>query len=246
AHLKQRIAIVREGEPLTDSLQIAAETGWFEPMLYDLLCQGVSVVVNDVPITDDIANAVGGHAGLSPDWVTQQNLYITPGRNQGFDPHCDPHVVVVIHLYGRKEWTIYDKVLDNPVYDSETNTIADKSDPPGVRGTLVVEPGDGFVIPRGRFHSALALSPAAVHMAVGVAGARAVDHVWAMAEEAVRDPVMRADMTPDGALQAARRFVAEFPFRPLDLPRFRRAQWSAPEPDSDFSFKDVLDALPSG
>ena len=243
AHLKDRIAIVRSGERLTDKLSIAAESGWFHPMLHDLLRQGVSVVINDIPVTDAIAAALGQHADVPPDWVTQQNLYITPQENQGFDPHCDPHIVVVVHLYGRKEWTIFDKTLENPVYDAETQTIADASERLGVRTKIVVDPGDCFVIPRGLYHSAVALSPASVHLAVGTPGARAVDYLWTMAERAIGDAAMRADMTPEGALDKARDFIAAYPFEPIALPRFKRAIKAADQVASSFSFEDVLDAL---
>ncbi len=245
-HLMKRIAVVREGETLTERLAIATQTGWFRPMLNDLLRQGVSVVINDIQITRSVADAIGRHLDVPSAWVTQQNLYVTPGKSQGFAPHCDPHIVVVAHLYGRKEWVIYDKALVNPVYDADTNTVADKSEPLGVRCRIVVEPGDCFVIPRGQYHSAIALSPAAVHMAVGTAGARAVDYVWTMADQAIQDPAMRADMTPEDALGKAREFMARFAFEPVGLPRFPRAEGPAGEGASSFSFKDVLDALPGG
>lgn len=243
-HLMDRIAVVRGGETLTKRLAIAKEKGWFQPMLNDLLRQGVSVVINDIRITDTTANAIGRHADLPPDWVTQQNLYITPRESQGFDPHCDPHIVVVAHLYGRKEWTIYDKVQENPVYGSETNTVADKSTPLGVRSKIMVEPGDCFVIPRGLYHSAVALSSASVHLAVGIAGARAVDYIWTMADQAIRDPMMRADLTPDEALEKARDYMVRFVLEAIHLPRFPRADWATNGTVSSFSFKEVLDALP--
>lgn len=244
AHLKDRLAVVRQGETLTKRLAIAKENGWFRPMLGDLLRQGVSIVINDIQITEPMANAFGRHAGLPPDWVTQQNLYVTPGESQGFDPHCDPHVVVVAHLYGQKVWTIYDKVLDNPVYDSETNTVADKSSALGVRSKIKVGPGDCFVIPRGLYHSAIALSPASVHLAVGIAGARAIDTIWAMADRALQDPAMRADRTPDEALEAARDYMARQTLEPVRLPRFPRAERGPDGAGSRLSFQEVLDALP--
>ena len=244
AHLKDRLAVVRQGETLTKRLAIAKENGWFRPMLGDLLRQGVSIVINDIQITEPMANAFGRHADLPPDWVTQQNLYVTPGESQGFDPHCDPHVVVVAHLYGQKVWTIYDKVLDNPVYDSETNTVADKSSALGVRSKIKVGPGDCFVIPRGLYHSAIALSPASVHLAVGIAGARAIDTIWAMADRALQDPAMRADRTPDEALEAARDYLSRFALEPVRLPRFPRAERGPDGAVSRLSFQEVLDALP--
>jgi hypothetical protein len=109
----------------------------------------------------------------------------------------------------------------------------------------MVEPGDCFVIPRGRYHSALALSPAAVHLAVGIAGARAVDYIWTMADQAIRDPMMRADMTADEALEKARDYMVRFVLEAIRLPRFPRADWATNGTVSSFSFKEVLDGLPA-
>lgn len=243
--LKERIAIVRQGERLTERLSIGQDEGWFRPMLNDLLRQGISVVVNDIPISKAIAEAVSRQTNLPAEWITQQNLYITPGNSQGFDPHCDPHVVAVAHLFGRKTWTIFEKTLDNPVYDADTSTIAGKDETLPVRTTVTVEPGDCFVIPRGVYHSAVALTPASVHLAIGVAGARPIDYIWAMAENAMHESHLRADRTPEAALRDAQDFVRGFAFEPVPLPRFARVPAPADLNGDRFSFEDVLDALPS-
>jgi hypothetical protein len=242
--LKERIAIVRQGERLTERLSIGQDEGWFRPMLNDLLRQGISIVINDIPITDALADDVSRQTGLPAEWITQQNLYITPGDSQGFDPHCDPHVVAVAHLFGRKTWTIFEKTLDNPVYDAETSTIAGKNETLPVRTTVTVEPGDCFVIPRGVYHSAVALTPASVHLAIGVAGARAIDYIWAMAEAAMHESRLRADRTPEAALRDAQDFVRGFAADPVALPRFARVAAPADLNGDRFSFEDVLDALP--
>ena len=242
--LKERIAIVKRGQRLTERLSIGQSEGWFRPMLGDLLRQGISIVVNDIPITDAIAADIARQTGLAADWITQQNLYITPGASQGFDPHCDPHIVVVAHLYGRKTWTIFEKTLDNPVYDADTSTIAGPHEALPVRTTVTVAPGDCFVIPRGVYHSAVALTPASVHLAIGVAGARPVDYIWAMAENAMRESHLRADLAPEAAKKEAQAFVREFAFEPVALPRFARVPAAADSNGERFTFEDVLDALP--
>lgn len=241
ARLEQRLAIVRGGESLTERLSIAPRRGWFEPFLGDMLRQGVSVVINDVALTDAVAGTVARHTGLPEEWVTQQNLYVTPKERQGFDPHCDPHIVVVAHLFGGKEWTIYEKSQDNPVYAAESNTVAGAGEDLPVRARVTVTAGDCFVIPRGVYHSALALTPASVHAAIGVAGARALDYIWALAEAAVGESALRADAGPEAALRAARDFMAAHPLSPIPLPRFPRTE--AGPPAAALSFQGVLDAL---
>ena len=99
------------------------------------------------------------------------------------------------------------------------------------------------MLPRGVYHSAIALTPASAHLAIGTLGARAVDHVWEMAERALGDTDMRADMTPVDALEKARDFMAAYAFEPIALPRFKRAVEAADPAPSTFSFEGVLDAL---
>ncbi|HEX9809094.1 MAG TPA: cupin domain-containing protein, partial [Alphaproteobacteria bacterium] len=183
ARIKGRLALFREGVNLTDRLKIEGERGWFAPMLHDLLARGVSVVVNDIGLTAPACAAVARISGIPAEWVFQQNLYVTPREVEGFVPHCDPHVVFVAHLHGRKEWALYDKALDNPlvVDDTKATLVADPRETLRVYRRVLVEPGDCFVIPRGRFHSARALTAGSVHLAIGCAGVRPVDYIWQMA-----------------------------------------------------------------
>lgn len=245
--LLPRLAIVRHGQNLTDALEIAAPSGWFKPMTGDLLRQGISIVVNDIPISPFAAAAIGAATGIPSDWIAQQNLYITPQGSQGFDPHCDPHIVIVAHLYGEKEWVIYEKCDINPIYDAETNTVADKGKPLPEHCRIHVKPGDMFWIPRGRYHAAVASSAASVHLAIGAAGARPIDHLWRLAEDSLADPALRADLSPDAALKAAQDYLARMApgLSPLKLPRFPRPTPRPGPAPASLSLAPIMDALPT-
>ncbi len=246
AAIKSRIAVFKDGVNLTGKLALSGGTGWFTPMVHDLLRQGVSVVVNDIGLTAPGTRAVETVTGIPADWVFQHNLYITPKEVQGFLPHCDPHLVAVAQLYGRKEWFIYDKQFDNPVSIAGRKDllVADPKKKLAVRQTITVEAGDVFVIPRGVFHAARAIDGASVHVAIGCAGIRPVDVIWQLAEEAMAQSKMRADMTPEDARTAAVRFLEETSPKMLPLPRYRPANMAAPEKPPALCCEEALGALP--
>ena len=251
ARIKGRLALFKEGVNLTDRLRIEGERGWFKPMLHDLLARGVSVVVNDIGLTAPACAAVGRITGIPAEWVFQQNLYITPEQAKGFVAHCDPHIVAVAHLYGRKEWVLYERTLDNPVEipnESDSALVAKPGEELPVRRRVLVEPGDCFVIPRGRFHSARALTAGSVHLAIGCAGIRPVDYVWRMAEAAMAKSDLRADLDPAAALKRAKTFAETIAPAPLRLPRNPVAKvGKGARPDrARLSFEEALRALPGG
>lgn len=242
--MRARLAVFKEGHNLTGKLALGRASGWFHPLLADLMAQGVSVVVNDIGLTDAACAAVARVTGVPAERIFQQNLYITPREVQGFVPHCDPHEVVVAQLYGRKEWMLYDKMLDNPlIFDGGKDVlVADPGEKLAIAERLTVVPGDVFVIPRGRFHAACAQDGASVHLAVGCAGIRPVDVIWAYASAAMERSELRADMDAAAAAKAARAFLAGGRVT-LDLPRGRRAPAAVPDGPAALSFQAVLDDL---
>ncbi len=244
--LRPRIAVYREGKNFTPQLQITQDKGWFRPFVQSVLSQGVSVVVNDIGLTRPACRAVETATGVPADWVMQQNLYVTPPEVQGFSPHCDVHMVVVAQLYGRKEWVIYDKVADNPVITQGQADVLfpEKGEVPAVHKKFLVQPGDIFVIPRGVFHDACARGECSVHIAIGCAGIRPIDCIWALASEAVNEPNQRADMTPEDAAAAAEAFLASRPVPLVQLPRNPQAAVPAPKGLKTLSFEGSLRAVP--
>lgn len=244
--IKPNIAVFREGKNFTSNLKIEQESGWFSPLLKDLLARGVSVVVNDIGLTDAAAASVEAISAMPADWVTQQNLYITPPDVQGFTPHCDAHVVVVAQLFGRKDWFIYDKALDNPVIinDEKKVLVAGPDEKLAVVQRFTVEAGDMFVIPRGVYHDACAKGGASAHLAIGCTGIRPIDCLWALAEHAMAQSPMRADMTPAAAAAAAGAFLTATPVPIATLPRHPVARTGAATLPQNLSFEEALGAVP--
>lgn len=244
--LKARIAVFREGRDFTPQLKLQQERGWFRPFVQSVLSQGISVVVNAVGLTEPACAAVETATGIAADWVTQQNLYVTPPEVKGFSPHCDPHTVVVAQLFGRKDWAFYDKALDNPViFEGQKDVLfPEPGESLAIRQRFTVETGDVFVIPRGLFHDACARDGCSVHLAIGCIGIRPIDCLWALASGAMNDPDLRADMEPAAARDAAAGFIARTPMPEARLPREPRARVAAPRVGESLSFEGELRAVP--
>jgi hypothetical protein len=245
AVIRPNIAIYKGGVNLTGKLSLQKETGWFRPLVQDLLGQDVAVIVNRISLIAALGRAVQDLTGVPADWVFQQNLYITRGREEAFLPHYDPHIVVAAQLYGRKEWVFYDKAVSNPLIIDETvSTAVSKShNDLGIKERFTVEAGDVFVIPRGQYHSARAVDGPSVHLAIGCAGIRPVDYIWELATRATGEDTLRADFDPETARQSAARFLDSAKLEPLALPRNPIADYVVPKGPARLSFAEVLDAL---
>ncbi|MGY9006042.1 MAG: JmjC domain-containing protein [Alphaproteobacteria bacterium] len=242
--LKSRVAIFREGVNYTPELKIEAETGWFNPMIADILSSEISVVVNDIGLTRPVANIIDKYTDYPGDWLAQQNMYITPGARKGFAPHCDPHHVVVAQVFGHKEWAIYDKVQDNPLMTNESDMVADPDEQMPERIRFTVQAGDCFVLPRGVFHDACAFDGPSVHIAIGIIGAHPVDYLWALADAGLHQSDMRADMEPKAALKKAMEFMSQSNLAPKPMPRNPIAK--SPKPNkitAGLSFEEALHAV---
>lgn len=244
--LRRRIAVFREGQNFTSQLKLTQERGWFRPFVQTVLTQGISVVVNDVGLTAPACKAVESATGMPADWVMQQNLYITPPDIQGFSPHCDVHAVVVAQLFGRKEWAIYDKAIENPVISNDGLDVLfpEPGEKLAIRKRFVVEAGDVFLIPRGVFHDACAHDGCSVHLAIGCAGIRPIDCIWALAGEAMQDASLRADMTPADASAAAEAFFARARVPRAVLPRNPQASVATVKGNETLCFEESLRAVP--
>jgi hypothetical protein len=243
--IRSNIAIYKGGVNLTGKLNLTKATDWFRPMVQDLLSQDVAVIVNRIGLISSLNRAVEDLTGVPADWVFQQNLYITRGREEAFLPHYDPHIVVAAQLYGRKEWVLYDKAVSNPlIVDDTVSTAVSKSqDDLAIKERFTVGAGDMFIIPRGRYHSARAVGGPSVHLAIGCAGIRPVDYVWELATRATAEDALRADRDPESARKKAANFLKLAELEPLSLPRNPVADFPVPKGPARLSFAEVLDAL---
>lgn len=95
----------------------------------------------------------------------QANLYITPDKSIGFNPHWDTHDVFVLQIEGTKTWHLYDFEIKLP-----TKSQAHKGQKVTVPKTqsLELKAGDILYVPRGYVHDAIANDGISAHITMGI------------------------------------------------------------------------------
>ncbi len=95
----------------------------------------------------------------------QVNLYAGWREQQGFNRHCDTHDVVVLQVYGRKYWRIYEGGRPHPLRD---DVEPNKELPQVIAWEGTLEDGDALYIPRGWWHEASGVGEVTLHLTFGI------------------------------------------------------------------------------
>lgn len=95
----------------------------------------------------------------------QANLYITPNKSQGFNPHWDTHDVFVLQISGTKTWHLYGFEKELPTKNQSFVSKDYKKEP---IQTIQLSPGDFLYLPRGYVHDAMADDGISSHITIGV------------------------------------------------------------------------------
>ncbi|MGN7783057.1 cupin domain-containing protein [Niabella sp. 22666] len=95
----------------------------------------------------------------------QANLYITPNKSQGFNPHWDTHDVFVLQISGTKTWHLYGFEKELPTKNQSFVSKDYKKEP---IQTIQLSPGDFLYVPRGYVHDAMADDGISSHITIGV------------------------------------------------------------------------------
>lgn len=101
----------------------------------------------------------------------QANLYITPQRSVGFNPHWDTHDVFVLQISGTKTWKLYGFEKELP---TKSQAFVSKGYSKEPLQTLQLSPGDFLYVPRGYVHDAMADDGISAHITIGV-----LSYTWA-------------------------------------------------------------------
>lgn len=124
----------------------------------------------------------------------QTNIYMTPGGNQGFNPHYDGHDVLVLQVAGTKEWRIFGTPVELPLQDQAFEPGMDIGEEVQ---RFVLEPGDAVYIPRGMAHDAVATDETSLHITTGLMFRTWADVlVESVVARAHREPAMRRALPP--------------------------------------------------
>jgi ribosomal protein L16 Arg81 hydroxylase len=133
--------------------------------LSEHLRDGYTLIIDAV---DDMADGV---MRLAEDFErvlhegVQVNMYAGWREQQGFNRHCDTHDVIVLQVYGKKYWRVYEGGRPHPLKDDvEPNKVA----PDKVVWEGLLEDGDALYIPRGWWHEASGVGDVTLHLTFGI------------------------------------------------------------------------------
>jgi JmjC domain len=134
--------------------------------IFSLFRQGASIVINAgqtaIPSLAEFCRA------LEPELKVrvQPNVYISPPRMRGLDPHFDPHDVFILQIRGAKEWQLYDYPQKLPVRAAPIDAREYLDKEPQQR--VLLRAGDLLYLPRGTVHCAGTTDQSSVHVTVGL------------------------------------------------------------------------------
>jgi hypothetical protein len=158
---------------------------------HDLLCQGVSVVINGVhrsiPHIGQLAAAIEREMGIQ----TQVNAYLSFSKGGAFKPHFDVHDVLVIQVHGAKQWRVWNAEVPHPIEMADREKVSAIAAPDQEIGLAA---GDVLFIPRGEPHSAAVSAGRSVHLSIGLFSQTGIDFLKYLRRQAVKDPLLRMDL----------------------------------------------------
>ena len=164
-----RLRLVRNGEFAAKSEYLRYE-GNRVPFvvperLSEKLRDGYTLIVDAV---DDMADGV---MRLAEDFErvlhesVQVNMYAGWREQQGFHRHCDTHDVIVLQVFGKKYWRVYEGGRPHPLKD---DIAPNKTAPDQVVWEGLLEEGDALYIPRGWWHEASGVAEVTLHLTFGI------------------------------------------------------------------------------
>ncbi|THD57627.1 cupin domain-containing protein [Phenylobacterium sp.] len=132
-------------------------------------------------------------AGLAAEFCafSQANLYACWGESQGFDVHWDDHDVFVVQVDGAKRWDLYGLTRPAPLR-REREAAAKPTNAPE---EIVLEACDMLYLPRGYWHAAVGLGEPSLHLTIGLSRKTGADLLHWLADQAVAEADVRADLS---------------------------------------------------
>jgi ribosomal protein L16 Arg81 hydroxylase len=174
--------------------------------LSELLRDGYTLIVDAV---DDM---IDGVMHLAEDFErvlhesVQVNMYAGWREQQGFNRHCDTHDVVVLQLFGRKYWRVYEGGRPHPL----KNDIAPNSEPPQkLAWEGMLEDGDVLYLPRGWWHEASGVGELTLHLTFGIHQRTGVNLMHWLADELRATEAFRAGLRRFGTEEERRAQLEE-------------------------------------
>jgi len=122
----------------------------------------------------------------------QANAYLTPEGARGLGVHHDTHDVLVLQLFGTKNWRLYPQAVVNAVDGYPASKRHPELESPDV--SLTLSPGDCLYLPRGLPHDAESTEGASLHLTLGIRSPTWLDVLGRALEKAHEMPDLRASL----------------------------------------------------
>jgi hypothetical protein len=201
-----RLRLVRRGEFAAKKDFLRYEGGTVPFVVPELLSrrlrEGYTLIIDAV---DDM---VDGVMSLAEDFErvlresVQVNLYAAWREEQGFHRHFDTHDVIVLQVYGRKQWRVYRGGRPHPL----KNDSAPAGDPPdSLAWEGLLEDGDALYIPRGWWHEASGVGDVTLHLTFGIHPRTGITLMQWLTDGLRESEVFRADLLRFGSEEEKQR-----------------------------------------
>jgi hypothetical protein len=205
--LDEHVRLMRDGVLIPRQLYTSKEGKRLNTRVFhDLLPQGVSIVVDEVqravPQINQLCMAIERTMGIH----TNANAYLSFTKGGAFKPHWDFMDVLVVQIYGTKQWRVWNPVVSYPVARSPLANIDVSASPDQ---ELELTPGDVFFLPRGEPHSAAVSDGCSVHLTIGLLSLTGIDFFDSLRNEVVKVPLLRMDLPRHAPGEQSRAHEAE-------------------------------------
>ena len=190
-----RLRLVRNGEFAAKNDYLRYEGGKvpfvIPERMSEKLRDGYTLIVDAVDdMTDGVMRLAEEFERVLHESV-QVNMYAGWREQQGFHRHCDTHDVIVLQVYGRKYWRVYEGGREHPLKD---DIVPNKEAPENVVWEGVLEDGDALYIPRGWWHEASGIGEVTLHLTFGINQRTGVNLLHWMGDQLRASTEFRADL----------------------------------------------------
>ena len=197
-HLHPRLRLSKEGQVIPRQRFMKQPAGARDghdsidvPSLYAELRNGAMLVLDSV---DELVSEIRSIAWNLENVFRERvviNAYAGWSHTEGFDLHWDDHDVIIMQIYGSKQWNMFGETRAWPMKrDVEPNEEAPKRP---IR-SLVVSAGDVLYVPRGNWHQVRAVDLPSLHLTIGVTRRTGHDFLVWVADDLINDPLTRQDI----------------------------------------------------
>lgn len=136
----------------------------------------------------------------------QTNVYITPAQSQAFPPHFDTHDVLILQIFGNKDWTLYNSPITLPDTIQKQKVQVNESD---VSLKCTLNPGDLLYIPRGLIHEALTQQHLSIHLTLGIHPIRGIDMIEHLQKKLILSELYRKTVPSEFPVSFEQQFKSQ-------------------------------------